>query len=486
MGLRINNNILALKGQNALSRTSTRLNTALERLSTGLRINKGADDVVGLLKSESLRSQIRGISAAENNISNAQSLLGVAEGSLSELTNLAQLIREKVVQAADDSISSTDRSNLTTAVNDLLSEYSRVASASEFDGVSLLNGTFTSKAFQVGPNAGDTLSFSLNDARSASVGTVAVLTSITVTTTAIGVSATFANPSGIVINNISLETTAFSSDGVSSFEASESAIAYVNAINSISGQTGVTAQTLANVVTIDVDNGSADAISAADTLSINGVALAQADYTADATGATSLAAAINDVSIQTGVSAVATGGDVVLTAADGRNIVVNYDNVAENDNLFGVTISTSDTAELGYRGTFRLSSDSDIVLAGADEINTTAAATITTGTSFTLQNLSVSSASSAETGLFIMDSVIRQLQTRRSDVGSKSIRMQVAESELKTRKENLAAAESVIRDTDVAMETANLTSAQIIQQASISTLTRANGLPQLALSLLQG
>src|SRR5690348_3844434 len=139
MGLRINTNVLALVAQNNLKKTNSKLATSLERLSTGLRVNKGQDDVVALLKSESLRSQIRGIGVSEVNLSNAQSILGVAEGSLAELTEIAQRIRESVVQASDNTISAADRANLTTSIDDLKAEFDRLVDASEFDGTKLLD-----------------------------------------------------------------------------------------------------------------------------------------------------------------------------------------------------------------------------------------------------------------------------------------------------------------------------------------------------------
>src|SRR5690242_17329728 len=104
MGLRINTNVVSMGAQASLAARTKKLATSLERLSSGLRINSGKDDVVGLMKSESLRSQIRGIGAAQLNLSNGSSLLGVAEGSLSQLTDIAQRLRELTVQASDDTI----------------------------------------------------------------------------------------------------------------------------------------------------------------------------------------------------------------------------------------------------------------------------------------------------------------------------------------------------------------------------------------------
>ncbi len=505
MGLRINSNVLALNAQHNLSATTAKLATSLQRLSTGLRINSGKDDVVGLLKSESLRTQIRGISAAELNLSNAQSLLGVAEGSLSQLTDLAQRLRENVVQAADASLSSADRTNLSLSVNDLRQEFSRLALASEFDGVKLLTGTFSSKTFQVGPNATDQLSLTIADARSSAIGKVAVLTGKTVNFTTSGIG-TFdrttlllSDNSGITINGVSFTTADLVSDGVSGVQASESALAWVNALNNVSGVTNVKALVLSNVVTLTYTVSTA--LSAGDRVFVNGVALLQANYSNDDTGATMFATAINSVTASTGVTAtIDTNTDaLVLTATDGRNIDVVLSrsfalaSVASQSNLFGIdNVAISSTfSDFGilYRGNFKLYSDSNFVVVGASGTHeftaSTAAGSVSLNSATSLDYVNVATTSNAQEGVFILDNVIRQLQNKRADVGSKAIRFGVAETELGIRKENLTSAESRIRDADVAVETAFLTQFQILQQAGASVLQRANSAPQIALTLLQ-
>ncbi len=489
MGLRINSNVVSTQAQNRLAASSKKLNTSLERLSTGLRINSGKDDVVGLLKSESLRTQIRGISAAQGSLNNAQSLLGIAEGSLAQLTEISQALREKVLQAADSSLSSTDRTNLTTAVTDLLNEYSRLSGAAEFDSVKLLTGTFTNKSFQVGPNVSDTLSISITDSRSSNVGKVAVLTSVTTFTRVTGSSATAAtltDPSGITINGTTVASSAFTSDGVSNVEASESAIAYVNAINSVSGTSGVRADVLSNVVTFSDYTGGAS-ISASTTITLNGVSIANASgYANTDAGATSLVTAINAVTTQTGVTAAidTTNNVFTLTASDGRNISLFVGaavTVSDATGYLATNMASGSQASV-YRGTFKLYSDNNFTLTGGAVSATTS---VTQSTAFTLNTLDVSTSTNAANGVFVLDNVIRQLQQRRTEVGSKSNRIDFAINELNTRLENYQSAESVIRNTDVAAETANLTSAQILQQAGVSVLQRANAIPQIALQLLQ-
>ncbi len=511
MGLRINTNVQALLGQHKLQQTSKKLYSSLERLSTGLRINNGRDDVVGLLKSESLRTQIRGIAATETNLSNAQSLLGVAEGSLATLTEIGQSIREKVLLASDASISSADRTNLTTAISDLKSEYSRIVLATEFDGVKLLTGNFSAKTFQVGPNATDTLSLTITDSTAGIIGSAAVLTSVvfthTITTASSATSFAFTDVSSLSLGGSSIGST--TNDGVSNAENDESAISYVNAINA--ANIGVTASVLANIITLSNTTTSAD-IKSGQTLKINGTAVAAANYSNSSTGIANLISAINSITAQTGVTATArtaVSDGFILRADDGRNIDVtlqvsasgvlgqsdtsgaysSYTSVLGFFSAASVSAGTSTAVYIGYaqRGTFRLTSDTSFnysatngtSLLGADN------GTSAVSSSYALNQLDVTTASNATTGLFILDNVIRQLQKRRAEIGSKSNRLDAALSELQTRDENLQAAESKIRDTDIATETAKLTQAQILQQAGVSVLSRANALPQIALTLLQ-
>lgn len=491
MGLRINTNVTSLVAQHRLVGASAKLNTALERLSSGLRINRGADDVVGLLKSESLRSQIRGITVASSNITNARNLLGVAEGALAQLTDLAQRLRERALQGSDDTISTNDRANITTAMNDLLNEYSRIANATEFDGVKLIDGSFSNKTFQVGPRSGDTIAFSIDDARSSTVGQIALLTATTKTdrgsdSAALDLSAS----TGLVLNGITVSSTLLTDDGVSNVESDESAIAYVSAINSVAGQSGVQASVLANIVTFDMDTAGVDGLSSGTQLIINGITLSAMEITAsDDSAMATFVTAVNAQTTRTGVIATynSTDNTLVFSASDGRNIdFALATSVSSPDNVLGTGIGSTSGAMV-YRGTFRLFADDawTFLSSGNAVLDGNTAGSVSVSTATTLSSIDVASASNASTSVFILDNVIRQLQGRRTEVGSKTIRMEIAQSELDIRKENLADSESKIRDADVAEETANLTSAQILQQAGVQVLSRANAIPQIALTLLQ-
>jgi flagellin len=154
MSLRINNNIEAFNAHRQLTGTSDRVQKSMERLSSGSRINRAADDAAGLAISEKLRGQIRGLSQAQRNAQDAVSLVQTAEGSLSEVHSMLQRVRELAVQYKAGTLSDSDKAAITAEATQLMSEIERIGSAAEFNGIKLLdaNATIT---FQVGANDDD-------------------------------------------------------------------------------------------------------------------------------------------------------------------------------------------------------------------------------------------------------------------------------------------------------------------------------------------
>src|SRR5688572_26811910 len=167
----INMNIASMNAQRNLNQSQSALQTSLQRLSSGLRINSAKDDAAGLAITERFTSQIRGLNQASRNANDAISLSQTAEGALGEISNNVQRIRELAVQSANATNSASDRAALQNEVSQLVSEIDRVASQTAFNGVNLLDGSFTSQAFQVGANAGQTISISsISSARTSALG----------------------------------------------------------------------------------------------------------------------------------------------------------------------------------------------------------------------------------------------------------------------------------------------------------------------------
>src|SRR4051812_42109009 len=167
MSLRIQNNVEAFNAHRNLSGTEEKLATSMERLSSGYRINRAADDAAGLAISERLRGQIGGLDQAQRNAQDAVSLVQTAEGSLTEVHAMLQRVRELAVQYKNGSLSSVDRTAIQSEVNQLASEIERIGSSAQFNGINLLNSSQTI-SFQVGAKDGETITVSTISLGSAS------------------------------------------------------------------------------------------------------------------------------------------------------------------------------------------------------------------------------------------------------------------------------------------------------------------------------
>lgn len=489
MGLSIYSNVISITARRSLGKAEKRINQSLNRLSTGLRINSAKDDGVGLIQSEKLLAKQRGMDTARSNIANAESILNVAEGYLQQLTEISQEIRDIATQASSDTISASTRTSLMTEASGLMQEYNKLANNADFNGAFLLNGSFVGKDVQVGPDQGDEISISVEDARANSVGKVAIYTSQTRSVSGSVLDAlSFSDPSSITIGGSIIGTSAFSNDGVSSVENDESAIAYVNAINSYANTTGVTAVSLSNVVTFNYTT-KGDLLSAHHLL-INGVTTKSdaSAYNSNDAGVASIVALINAKTGVHGVTAVqkSDSDSLVLKSTDGRNITVGVANTATSDNgdIFGLTGSATNRYA-SYRGTFQLTADAAFEVKNAAAFFASAATfNVQIDATTTLSNISLKSASEASSALSILDKVIEQLQTKRSNVGSLLNRLDIADAELETRSENYDSAISSIRDADIAAETAEYTKANLLKQSATIVLSQANAQPDIALTLL--
>lgn len=170
MAIVINTNVASLNAQRNLNSSQGLLNRSMQRLSSGLRINSAKDDAAGLGISDRMTSQIRGLNQAARNANDGISLAQTAEGALNETTNLLQRMREIAVQAGNDTNSTEDRASLQAEFDQLVEEIDRIATTTEFNGTAVLDGTFVGGIFQIGANAGQTITVAIGDAQSAALG----------------------------------------------------------------------------------------------------------------------------------------------------------------------------------------------------------------------------------------------------------------------------------------------------------------------------
>jgi len=340
----INTNIASLTAQRNLNQSQSANRTSLERLSSGLRINSAKDDAAGLAISTRFSSQIRGLSVAIRNAGDGISLAQTAEGALESITSNLQRLRELALQSSNATNSDVDREALNSEAKQLIAEITRTGEQTNFNGTNLLDGNFAA-AFQVGANAGETVSFGIAELTASNLGG-----GRTAGVSAIGSTGGLGN--GDLVINGAVIGPSVATDDTSSFKDSPaSAISKVAAINRSTDTSGVIAEVLTNTAAGSVQNevtGGGGATSGA--ISLNGVNIALAtgdvDESADRTG---IVAAINARSGETGVTAVDTGtrfGGVNLVAEDGRNITLTFDSGSLSAASTGLT--SEETTSGGY------------------------------------------------------------------------------------------------------------------------------------------
>ena len=326
MSTSINTNISALAAQSSLRKTGLAQDTAMERLSTGTRINNAKDDAAGLAITNRMTANIRGMGAAIRNANDGISLTQTAEGSMSVIGDNLQRIRELAVQSANTGNNASDRAALNAEATQLIAEIDRVATNSAFNGIKLLDGSFQNQGLQIGAGneANDRISISIGSAKANSLGlgggagVGAKLTGVQVGNTAL-------SAGSLAINGFMV--TAASADGVSAAYGDTSGIAVANAINAVSSQSGVSAQVSATktntVYTGFQAAGTANGEFAAGAVTINGVDIGAVVDGGGASGqGDKVVAAINAKSDLSGVTASHVSGKLTLTAADGRDIVI--------------------------------------------------------------------------------------------------------------------------------------------------------------------
>ena len=462
----INSNIASLNSQRALNGSQMSMSQALQRLSSGLRINSAKDDAAGLAISERFTAQIRGSNQAARNASDGVSLAQTAEGALAEIVNNLQRVRELAVQSANATNSTSDRAALQTEAAQRIAEIDRVATQTAFNGVKLIDGSFSSQVFQVGANAGETVSIStITSARTAALGA-------SFAASATGTAVTAALSSGdLLINGVNIGAVAGDAKTIAA------------ALNS-ANVTGVTASSN----TFTVTGGTTGTTVGAGTITVNGVATASITLTATAAdNRTAVAAGINAISAATGVTAVDNGTGVNLISSDGRNVTHSFTQASGTFTAVTTGVATGATT----RGTISLAStgSTGLTLTGAAETsagftdNQAVAATLG-GTA--VSNVDLSSLSGANAAIASMDAAIATISTTRATLGSIQNRFESTVVNLQTTAENLSASRSRILDADFAAETAALTRAQILQQSGVAMLAQANAMPNNVLALLRG
>jgi flagellin len=523
MAQTINTNVASLNSQRNLNASQASLQTSLQRLSSGLRINSAKDDAAGLAISERFTSQIRGNNQAARNANDGISLAQTAEGGLSTAGDLLQRIRELAVQSANGTNSDSDRKSIQNEVSSLSKELDRVANTTQFNGQNVLDGSLTSAQFQVGANANQVINIGVQSARATDIGnnTLAsqfaagggTMSDVSTTTTgsnniAAAETLTFTSGTG-VSTTVNVGTTTVG--GVAYGDSAKKIAANVNAL---SGTSGVTATASTTATLAGLANGTDGSVQ----FELRGDNSLEAD--ANSTGVTisakvkgndlsAVAQAINAQTNTTGISAsikLSSAGakELELKNANGADIQIKNTNTATDDLMTAATMRGTDKPAVGTTaaqtafaqavgasgsfatvgGKLDFSSDSGFTLSST--VATTIVASTTGSDLQSVSKIDVSSVAGSNAALKTIDSALNAINSNRAALGAIQNRFASTISNLQTTSENLSASRSRIQDTDFAAETASLTRGQILQQAGTAMLAQANSLPNGVLSLLRG
>lgn len=436
MAATINTNIASINAQRNLALSGQSLNTTMQRLSSGLRVNSAKDDAAGLAIAERMNTQVKGMTVASRNANDGISLAQTTEGALGKIGDMLQRMRELAVQAGNATNSKSDREALQLEVKQMADEIDRVAKQTSFNGQKVLDGSFAGAVFQVGANSGDNITLgALVDTRSSKISNISY-----------GVQPT---PDASGVTTPILVDTAVDASGVGVGISSFNTAIPLGALE----------------ITIEGADNNGSAVSTVVTLG----EIKAAESPQERLG--QIIEAINNKSADTGVTA-------YLTKVEGTE---QY----SIEILSGKLDAQGNPVSVSFGGSF-----TNTALVGIDpnsvDITGGAGGANVLENQKGIEDIDVSTQAGAWIGLKKIDSAIDQVNAARATLGAIQTRFETAVNNIDVQIENLAAARGRIIDADFAVETANLSRTQILQQAGTAMVAQANQIPQNVLQLLQG
>lgn len=494
MPLTITNNVAALNSQHNLTRSSSALNKSLERLSSGLKINRGADGPAALVISEKQRAQIAGLNAAIDNTEKAVSMVQTAEGALNEINGLLTKIRSLAIDSANTGVNDADAVAANQAeIKNALETIDRIANNTQFGSKKLLNGESAITASVSGANNSGLGGLTAGTNTAAGAYTVAI-------TAATGTGGSVTGPSGagsLAANgSIVLSGGGLTSDVTVALSVGDNVASTANKIQAALDNAGAQGGGAGKFV-VDVTGGGSDQIRIRSNVLGSGAVVAASDsagtaavvgYAAGAgttgTAGVALTATVNGQATTVSAGSQGLNNQVTFAGSDGLSFNVNVSNgavaagtstvlnVADNGLVFQIGANANQTAKVSVE-----KATTDVLGTGVSGLTTGVA---------NLSLIDVTSFDGAQDALKVVDSAIDGISTLRSKLGAfQAHTLESTANNLRATLENTVNAESVIRDTDFAMEIANMTKQQVLVQAGTSVLSTANQNPQLVLSLFR-
>ncbi|WEK32462.1 MAG: flagellin [Candidatus Pseudomonas phytovorans] len=480
MALTVNTNIASITTQGNLTKASTAQTTSMQRLSSGLRINSAKDDAAGLQIANRLTSQINGLGQAVKNANDGISIAQTAEGAMQASTDILQKMRTLALSSATGSLSADDRKSNNDEYQALTAELNRISETTTFGGQKLLDGSYGTKAIQVGANANETINLALDNVSAKSIGSQQIKSG-TITPSASGVAA-----ADLVVTGNGQSKT-------------------------ISYDEGASAKDIAAKLNGSIGGLTASASTEVKLAVASGAATTPANFELTVGGST--------VSF-IGVKDTASLADQLKSNAAKLGISVNYDESTKSlsvksdtgENLKFTSKAGADAISVGARdgsgdfpttlATLSATADDTSVVTGQISLDSAKGYSVANGTTgtgatdlfgaaskssgkTTIADTDVTEATNAQNALAVIDKAIGSIDSVRSGLGATQNRLQTTVDNLQNIQKNSTAARSTVQDVDFASETAELTKQQTLQQASTAILSQANQLPSSVLKLLQ-
>jgi flagellin len=482
----IGTNIASLRAANASTSASMSLQTAMERLSTGKRINSAKDDAAGLAIASRMTSQVKSMAVAIRNANDGISLAQTAEGAMGEVTNMLQRMKELATQSANGTLGDSDRSTLQAEMTQLIAEVGNISKTTNFNGVSLLDGKTGDVKLQTGINAGETISMSMVNMSAEKLGLkVGVEGPVTGTVADTAITKNTLQLNGVWVG------ASVDADG----EASTAIADKVTAINAVTADSGVTAVAQTKL-SLKIASASETTTGA---LKINGTAIDLSKGAVDGPDAGTVAdawsyAALKDeidsknlAGVTVTVNAAGDGLDIVSTGAVDFLVEATADvakvKVRAEGATTDVTLVEDETSSVALNQIKLTVAADDTIIAGGD---TAGLASIgLTANSAKGTDLDLTTQDSASAVLAVIDAALTSLSAGRGDLGAVQNRLESTVNNMTTTSTNLNEARSRIEDADFSAETTKLAKAQILAQASTAMLAQANQSQQSVLKLLQ-
>ncbi len=497
--MRINNNIMAMNTYRQLGLGNAAGAKSMEKLSSGYRINRAGDDAAGLAISEKMRGQIRGLGQASRNAQDGISLIQTAEGALNETHAILQRMRELEVQSSTDTNTGIDRGEIQKEIDQLAEEITRIANTTEFNTQNLLGGKFAGK-FHIGANEGQDITLSINamDANTLAVsgsGEGKANYEITVADVSLTGTANFNNlaieKGDITLNVVNVDNISVGTDVANYGLANDKGEIVAISQDGKTFKFLTEATKVSNLATATVSTATNASITFADKV-ISGNVTFTATEATDSTITNIKATASIDV------EGLATGKYEVISGADAANILdvtlngttdVNY--ALKNEAGDVVTVSIDGKSWYSVDDITDFEAQNPIAAAGTagkTAIMTSATALTTAGDKIEIKangGIDVSTQEVASKAITTINKAIESVSAERSKLGAMQNRLDHSIKNLDTSAENLQAAESRIRDVDMAKEMMEFTKNNILQQAATAMLAQANAAPQGVLQLLR-